>query len=369
MPYDPKLEIVVTCDSSSYGVGCVIAHQLRDGSERPIAFASRTLTKCETKYSQIEKEALALLFAIKKFHNFLYGRRFTLVTDHRSLIFLLGPTKAVPTLAAARIQRWALTLSAYDYTIRYKKGSDISNADALSRLPCKNTEEDEGDINFFSTTQLPITYKEIGLATKFDPILSKVMEFTTNGWPSHVDDAALKNYTDKTMQLSTEKNCLLWGSRVIIPPTHRKEILILLHSEHPGESKMKALARSYVWWPKIDQEIEEMVKECKICQMTRKSATLAPLQPWSWPKHNWQIIHLDFAHYENKEFLIIVDSFSKWIEVFSMSTTTSTKTIEKLRHCFAAYGLPCTVVTDGGPQFTSSEFKEFLKSNGIHHIF
>ncbi|XP_054267315.1 uncharacterized protein K02A2.6-like [Macrosteles quadrilineatus] len=375
MPYDPKLDIVVTCDSSSYGVGCVLAHQLPDGRERPIAFASRTLTKCEIKYSQIEKEALALLFAVKKFHNFLYGRRFTLVTDHRPLIFLLGPTKAVPTLAAARVQRWALTLSAYDYTIRYKRGVEISNADCLSRLPCDSSTNndlglEEGEVNFFSNVdQLPVTHREIGLATKFDPTLSRVMEYTTNGWPNHTEDPALKPYMDKTLQLSTEKDCLLWGSKVVIPPTHRKEVLLMLHAEHPGESKMKALARSYVWWPKIDQEIEEMVKECKICQVTRKSATVAPLQPWSWPKHNWQRIHLDFAQYEGKDFLLIVDSHSKWIEVFFMSSTTSNKTIEKLRHCFAAYGLPCTVVTDGGPQFTSAEFKEFLRSNGVHHVF
>lgn len=372
MPYDPKLDIVVTCDSSSYGVGSVIAHILPDGTERPIAFASRTLTKCESKYSQIEKEALALLFSVKKFHNFLYGRRFTLVTDHRPLIFLLGPTKAVPTLAAARIQRWALALSAYDYNIRYKKGSEISNADALSRLPCSSSEptEEDGEVIFFTITyQLPITYKEIGLATKYDPTMSKVQEYTSNGWPSQVHDQTLKPYLDKTLQLSCEKDCILWGSRVIIPPTHRKEVLLMLHAEHPGESKMKALARSYAWWPNMDQEIENMVKGCKICQRTRKSATLAPLQPWSWPKHNWQRIHIDFAHYEGKDFLLIVDSHSKWIEVFYMPTTTSIKTIEKLRHCFAAYGLPCTVVSDGGPQFTSHEFKEFLKSNGVHHTF
>lgn len=128
MTYNPKLDIVVTCDSSSYGVGRVLAHQLPDGTKCPITFASRTLRKCEIKYSQIEKEALALLFAVKKFHNFLYGRNFTLVADHRPLIFLFGPTKAVPTLAVARVQRWALTLSAYSYSIRLKKGVKISNA-------------------------------------------------------------------------------------------------------------------------------------------------------------------------------------------------------------------------------------------------
>lgn len=121
MSYDPTLDIIVTCDSSSYGAGCVMAHLLPDGSERPIAFASRTPTKCEMNYSQIEKESLALVFAVNKFHKLMYAQRFTLVTGHRPLTFLLGPTKSIPTLAAARVQRWALILAMYQYDIRYKR--------------------------------------------------------------------------------------------------------------------------------------------------------------------------------------------------------------------------------------------------------
>lgn len=369
MPFNPDLEITVTCDSSNYGVGAVLSHSLPNGTERPVAFASRTLNKCEVKYAQVEKEALALIFAVKKFHIFLYGRKFKLVTDHRALTFLLGPTKAIPTLSAARIQRWALILATYQYDLVYRKGSDISNADALSRLPCKVESEEEEGINFFSANfNLPITYKEIGLATRFDPVLSKVMDLTLNGWPLHVEDDRLKPYTDKTLQLSVERDCVLWGSRIVIPPPFRQEILILLHTEHPGESRMKALARSFVWWPKIDKDIEVFVSECEICQKTRKSVPLAPLQQWSWPHHNWQRLHLDFATLDGKDFLILVDSRSKWVEIYHMASTTSLKVIEKLRTCFAAYGLPNTVVTDGGPQFTSQEFKDFLKSNGVLHV-
>lgn len=368
MPYDPNLDIVVTCDSSSYGIGCVIAHSLPDGTERPIAFASRTLTKCEVKYGQIEKEALSLVYAVKKFHKFLYARKFTLITDHRPLTFLLGPTKGIPTLAAARIQRWALILTAYQYDIRYKKGTEISNADALSRLPCDKGET-EGEIAFFSYHhQLPITSKEIATATRFDPVLSKVLDYVSNGWPGHIDDGSIRPYFNKNLQLSVENGCILWCNRVVVPPVHQKEILLMLHSEHPGESRMKALARSFVWWPGLDRDVEEVVKTCSICQKTRKSAPLAPLHTWTWPKHSWQRIHLDFAYFEGKEFLIVVDSFSKWIEVFYMPTTTSKCTIDKLRHCFATFGLASTVVTDGGPQFKSVEFKEFLESNGVHHI-
>lgn len=368
MPFDPNLEIIVTADSSNYAVGAILAQILPDGTERPVAFGSRTLTKTEVKFAQVEKESLALVYAVKKFHNFLYGRKFKLVTDHRALTFLFGPTKGIPTLAAARIQRWALILAAYQYDLIYRKGSEIGNADALSRLPCTVSTE-EGEISFFATDyKLPITYKEIGLATKYDPVLAKVLDMTQNGWPVNINDERLKPYSDKTLQLSVEKNCVLWGSRVIIPPVYRREILLLLHTEHPGESRMKTLARSYVWWPKIDYEIEQFVKECPICQKTSNSTPLAPLQPWSWCQNNWQRLHCDFAKFQDKNFLILVDSKSKWVEIFHMNITTSSKTIEKLRTCFAAYGLPNTLVTDGGPQFTSEEFGNFLKSNGVHHV-
>ena len=116
--YDATLPLTLACDASSYGVGAVIAHVMADGSERPVAYASRTLTQSEKNYSQIEKEALAIIFGIKKFHQFLYGRSFTLVSDNKPLTTIFGPKTNIPTLAAARLQRWAILLSAYQYNIQ-----------------------------------------------------------------------------------------------------------------------------------------------------------------------------------------------------------------------------------------------------------
>ena len=132
--FDPSLPLRLAGDASSYGVGAVISHVCLDGSERPIALASRTLTASEQNYSQLEKEALSQIFGVRNFHQYLYGRPF-LLTDHKPLTAILREKTGIPPLAAARLQRWALLLSSYQYRIEYRSTSVHVNADGLSRLP------------------------------------------------------------------------------------------------------------------------------------------------------------------------------------------------------------------------------------------
>ncbi|CAC5370681.1 unnamed protein product [Mytilus coruscus] len=131
--FDPKKKLILACDASPYGVGAALSHKMDDGSDKPIVYTSRTLTSAE-KISVLEKECLAIIFGIKKFHQYLYGHPVTIITDHKPLIGLFREDKPIPTMAASPIQRWALTLAAYEYTIVYKEGS---NADRLCRLPLK----------------------------------------------------------------------------------------------------------------------------------------------------------------------------------------------------------------------------------------
>ncbi|KAL3999164.1 tetraspanin-4 [Sarotherodon galilaeus] len=341
---------------------------MENGEERPVAFVSRTLTEAEQKYAQIEKEALAIIFGVNKFHKYLYGRKFTLITDHKPLLAILGPKPAVPTLAALRMHRWGLILMAYNYDIEYRRSAEHANADALSRLP-RNTPDntaEEGSIFYFSHVEkLPIVAKDIERATMKDPILSKVWSYTMNGWPSYVQDKSLKPYFTRRQALSAEQGCFLWGQRVIILPVYRQKVLEDLNHEHPGICRMKALAHSYLWCPGCDSDIQELVQSCSVCQTVQKSPPAAPLHPWKWPERVWQPIHFDFAQKDKQYFLVVTESHSKWLEVFSMSSITSHNTIEVLRRLFASYGLPEELVSDDGPQLVSKQFNQFLELNGI----
>ncbi|XP_051734765.1 uncharacterized protein K02A2.6-like [Ctenopharyngodon idella] len=218
---------------------------------------------------------------------------------------------------------------------------------------------------------LPVCSSDIRKETKPDPILCRVKEMVATGsFPSTKDsENVLKPYLTRKEELSLMQDCLMWGQRVIFPSNLRQRVLEDLHTGHPGVVKMKASARSYIWWPNIDSKIEEKSKTCMSCQQNQKSPCLSPLHPWAWPEAPWQRIHVDFAGpFEGQMFLVIVDTHSKWPEVHVMDSTTSSKTIQVLRGLFSRYGIPETLVSDNGPQFTSEEFGCFLKTNGVKHV-
>ena len=371
--YDPNREVRLACDASSYGLGGVLSHVMDDGSERPIAYASRTMNSAERNYPQVEREALSLIFGVKKFHQYIYGRKFTLMTDHESLQTILGPKSGIPTLAALRMQHWALTLSAYDYDVVYRSNENHGNSDYFSRCPLAESKNNGSSGKIYSLEVIgddfPLVAEEIAKETKVHPILSKVHDLVMRGWPSDCDSEHLKPYFNRRNELSCEQGCVLWGSRVIIPQKLRDRVLDELHWEHPGICSMKAIARSYVWWPKLDADIEERVKSCGVCQSVRQNPSKVPLFPWKWCIRPFQRIHIDFCEENNKDYLILLDSYSKWVDVKymgnSVGSTTADRTIDELRLIFAEHGLPEECVSDNGPQFTSEKFKLFLQKNGI----
>lgn len=366
--YDQTLPVKLDCDASAYGLGAVLSHVYSDGSERPIAYASRTLNSAEQNYAQIEKEGLALIFGVKKFHKYVYGRRFTLVvTDHKPL---LGSKKNLPSLAAARLQRWAIFLLAYQYNLLFRSTGQHSNADGFSRLPLTDTTAAVEESAFGATScnvqqieSLPVTAKQLSDQTQRDPQLSTVLRYTQGGWPKTVPDK-LKPFHQRQGELVVEAGCLLWGNKVVIPERFREDVLRELHASHPGIVRMKGLARAHVWWPGVNADIEKAVKSCAACQSVRNRPQPAVLHTWPWPEGPWERVHVDFA---GPFMNTVVDAYSKWLEVIPMASTTAEKTVEVLRTLFSRYGVPKKLVSDNGPQFTASQFVDFMATNGVTH--
>ena len=219
-------------------------------------------------------------------------------------------------MASARLQRWALILSSYQYTITYRPGKKIANADGLSRLPLPEAPSEvpyPGEVVFLLQTlqSSPITAEQIKHWTNRDPVLSRVRNLVSKGWIDCSDDV-LRPYQNRKDELSMLDGCVLWGSRVIVPVAGRAPVLDLLHDGHPGISKMKAIARNVVWWPGIDADLVRKVQECEPCQINQKSPTLTPLHTWEWPKRPWSRIHIDHAGpFQGKTILVVVDAHSK----------------------------------------------------------
>lgn len=371
--FDPRCEICLACDASAYGIGAVLSHKMPDGTEKPVGFASRTLTPAERNYSQVEKEALACVYGVKRFHSYLFGHSFLLQTDNEPLRTLFNQSKVVSQQASSRIQRWALTLASYEYTIVCRRTEQHANADALSRLPLPYTPTQtsipaELVLLVENLEDAPITAAQIAQWTKQDPNMAKVVRCVLEGWPDNPDEE-LRSYWNRRLELSVHDGCIVRGGRVVVPSKGREHVLSELHSGHPGISRMKSLARGLVWWPGIDREIEQMVKDCTRCQQSQPTPAPAPLHPWTWPTRPWARLHMDFAGpMDGRMFLVIADAHSKWLEVIPMTTATAQTTIQQLRAVFARFGIPESIVTDNGPQFRAEEFQQFCHQNGIRHI-
>ena len=209
----------------------------------------------------------------------------------------------------------------------------------------------------------PVTSQDVSRLTSQESILSRVLKFVQEGWPDEMEEVF---YCRRT-KLSCSASCLTLGSRVVIPQRGREAILSELYTGHPGISQMKALARCYCWWPLMDAEIEQLVKSRQSCQAVQKAVNQPTFHPWEWPGKPSVRLHINYAGpVEGKMLLVIVDSYSKYIEIHTSTLTTSSVTIDKLRHAFATHGLPYSIVSDGSA-FTSDEFHKFCSVNGIKH--
>lgn len=357
--YSPDLPLILAVDASSVGVGAVLSH-LIDGVEKPIAYASKTLSQTQQRYSQIDKEAYAIRWGVEKFFYYLCGRRFTLYTDHQPLVHIFKPSREISTVTATRLFRYGAYLQSFQFDIKYRQTKQHGNADCLSRFPSKSENldfSDETSDSYFAEVRIirSVNLKQIEKETLVDESMRQLYEELLLG--------------KRNTGYSLENGCIFYGHRICIPASFREKVLNELHTGHIGGVKMKMLARAHVFWPNINKDIETRVERCTECQLHANNPGKATNHPWQQPRFPWDRIHIDYAGpFYGHTFLVVVDSYSKWLEVFRTSSMTCSATIELLDSLFARYGYPITLVSDNGTNFTSQDFKEFLDRCGIVHI-
>ncbi|XP_065213313.1 uncharacterized protein K02A2.6-like [Planococcus citri] len=362
--YDPDLPTIVMADASPVGLGAVLL-QKKGEENRVICYVSRSLTDVERRYSQTEKEALALVYAVERLKYYLIGHKFELITDHKPLEVIFGP-KSKP---CARIERWVLRLQAFDYVVKYAPGKN-NIADPLSRLlqvepPASSVNQMyEKNLIGFVEHLVPraVTLRDIREATKKDPELSSICDDLLFN-----RELKVKPYSAIATELCVVSGVLLRGNRIVVPSDIREQILSNAHEGHPGISKTKERLRTKVWWPGIDAMAEKYVRSCDSCQKVDKSITIEQMARRKLPDGPWQDLAIDFKSLpaSKQHLCVVVDYFSRYVEAIIMNEISAESTVEFLTDIFARHGVPYSITSDNGAQFTSAVFKNFCLSYGI----
>ena len=375
--YDPSKDTVVAADASNAGIGAVLLQVQADATRRPVCYASRSLTETEQRYAVIEKEALAATWACEKFADYVTGLEFSLETDHRPLVPLLSTTDL--SRMPARILRFRLRMMRFSPTIRYVEGKNQCVADALSRAPVGEITPDDTllmeEVSAMASQAInsvpatPSRLQQIREAQRADGEIKLVMQFVEVGWPAYMPQLPpIRPYWEVRAHLTVTDDLLLYDDRLVIPETLRPEILRKLHEGHLGITKCRARARESVWWPSVSQAIGELTSNCHTCALSRPPGT-ETLMPSSFPSRPWERVGSDLFYHKNRWYVLVVDYYSRWAEVRALEgSQTSADVVHKIKSIFATHGVPDIVVSDNGPQYSSTAFQSFAKAYDFSHV-
>ena len=297
-------------------------------------------------------------------HKYLFGTHFTIVTDNEALQFIYNPNRSLAKSSAAMVQRWSVALAAYSYDIRHRKAQLIPHADYLSRY-AKSEEMPSRDC--LLSQPLPVSRSDLVQETRkyYHAIVSCVRQ----GWRADIKRRFPDFYKRREEISLTCDGILCFNDRTIVPPSLRSAVLDDLHSGHMGIEKMKSLARLTCWWPELNADLCRIAKSCKDC--THKSrASPSQWTPWPMSSESWQRVHADYCGpFLDKYYaLIIIDSYSRWPEVYFTTSANADFTITAFSKTFSREGVPHAVVTDNGSHFAATKVTDWLKSIGCHHV-
>lgn len=372
--FDPNKPIIVSADASSFGLGCCLMQKNKDKSRDLVAFGSRLLSQAEMRYAQIEKEALALTWAADYFSDYIVGlENLIFETDHKPLLQILQ-TKNLDSLTP-RLQRFRMRLMRYKYTVIYTPGKNLVIPDTLSRGPIESknlNDELQVEIDTFVRAvikNLPIKsyfLKLIKQEQEDDSVCKKLKEYSIMSWPEKSKlPIELFPYYQHRYDISFSENLLLKNTRIIIPKSLQLKVLEFIHTGHLGIAKCRERAKMSVWWLGLSTQIENLVKNCPNCIENRQNIKETFYKDKT-VRRPWEKIALDFFKHE-KWYMIIVDYYSRYFEIFELSSLTEESIIPKIKELFSRFGIPEVVRSDNGKQF-SSKFKEFAQAYDFTHI-
>lgn len=382
-------------DASDVGLGAVLTQVEPSGEERPLFFASRTLRGAELRYPVREKEALAIVFGIQHFREFLHGRRFTVETDHQSLRHLWTQ----PIKMNSRLARWMAVLQEYDFQVVYRAGEANQNADVLSRYPLEETERSklEQDVLevereeqrtnvmevFEASDELP--NEEYAKALKNDSLFGPIAAFLRDG--------AVPDDEKAETAVKEEAGRFLWkdhvlqrdmdGSRVVVVPKAMREQVLKAHHGDPwaghfGRDRVWRNLTKRFWWPNVKADVIEFIKNCEICQKhgaQPRVSNQSPRQLWE-PEVETGLWCIDLLgplpltrKKKNRWILVMIQPFTRWTELVAMPDATAETVAEAFfDRVIARHGVPTQVLSDQGKQFEGHLFKELCRRYGIRKL-
>mgnify|MGYP001002027478 CR=1 FL=1 len=386
-PFDPKRETRLETDASRLnGLGFALLQKHGDVWKLVLA-GSRFLSDPESSYAMIELEAIAIKYGIDKCHLYLAGMpHFTVICDHRPLIPIMN-NYSLLQVENAKLQKIKATLqSHYVFTVEWRKGKDHSIADCLSRAPVDDPDENDefAEINSITLATICATVTEHDDKNEIpDPIIEKIRQVALND-PDY--QALVKAIEDDFVnieqarpfvrqfkairnELAIEGGLVLYGPRLVVPKSERKDVLEKLHASHQGMSKTKSRARSALYWPGINHEIEEMVSKCERCQERLPSHPKETIRPDPMPKRPFESVSADLFTLGGKHFLVYVDRMSGYPKIAQWRDDPSSSQVAyEIRQFFVDLGVPKRFRSDGGMQFAAASFRKFLERWGVEWV-
>ena len=355
--YSLQDEVTLQCDASQHVLGAA----LMQGGQ-PVAYASRALTSPETRYAQIEKELLAIMFACNHFEPYIFGRECVHVeTDHQPLEMITRkPLNSEPK----RLQRMLLQLQKFSLSVRYKKGKLMYVADTLSRAHLPEAQVGElalevAGVDHTAMLALPAErLHQLQHTSADDPVLYELRTSIRQGWPECKTDVtkALHAYFDIRDELTVQGDLVFKGPVVVVPAALRKELMAACHDTHIGVEGCIRRARESMFWPRMTTDLKTYISKCDVCMAHRSAPPKETLQQHYFIPRPWSKVGADLCELNGRTLLVVCDYFSNFIEVESLRTSTTRSVCKVLMALFARYGVPDTLVTDNGPQFSSAEF-------------